>query len=214
MKTEIKFNGIFKNSQFLSFEKDLKIKIYKESEEGLKLAGTKIKSLIQADAKKSFKVKRQVFLKSFTFKVFNDKKDVPPSMIVGSKIQFVKIHQDGGIIKPKGKLLLIPTNKNKKKLGKNKFKEIITKLIDSNNAYFKKLKNGNLGLYSENINENLDLIQASSGKRKLKKGKETLIAIAAKQTRIKKTINTIEIINNNSGLVREEIQKIFNKKFN
>lgn len=213
MKTSIKFDGLFKNSQFLSFEKDLKVKIYKASEDGLKLAGTKIKPLIQNDAKKAFKVKRQVFLKSFTFKVFNDKKDTPPSMIIGSKIQFVKIHQDGGIIKPKGKLLLIPTNKNKKNLGKNKFKEIITKLIDSNNAYFRKMKNGNLGLYSENIDENLTLIKQSSGKRNLRKGKETLIAIAAKQTRIKKTINTIEIINNNSFLVKDEIQKIFNKKF-
>ena len=213
MKTSIKFDGLFKNSQFLSFKKDLKVKIYKASEDGLKLAGSKIKPLIQNDAKKAFKVKRQVFLKSFTFKVFNDKKDVPPSMIIGSKIQFVKIHQDGGIIKPKGKLLLIPTNKNKKNLGKNKFKEIITKLIDSNNAYFRKMKNGNLGLYSENIDENLTLIKNSSGKRNLRKGKETLIAIAAKQTRIKKTINIIEIINNNSYLVKDEIQKIFNKKF-
>lgn len=213
MKTSIKFEGLFKNSQFLSFEKDLKVKIYKASEDGLKLAGTKIKPLIQNDAKKAFKVKRQVFLKSFTFKIFNDKKDTPPSMIIGSKIQFVKIHQDGGIIKPKGKLLLIPTNKNKKNLGKKKFKEIITKLIDSNNAYFRKMKNGNLGLYSENIDENLTLIKQSSGKRNLRKGKETLIAVAAKQTRIKKTINTIEIINNNSFLVKDEIQKIFNKKF-
>lgn len=213
MKTSIKFEGLFKNSQFLSFEKDLKVKIYKASEDGLKLAGTKIKPLIQNDAKKAFKVKRQVFLKSFTFKIFNDKKDTPPSMVIGSKIQFVKIHQDGGIIKPKGKLLLIPTNKNKKNLGKKKFKEIITKLIDSNNAYFRKMKNGNLGLYSENIDENLTLIKQSSGKRNLRKGKETLIAVAAKQTRIKKTINTIEIINNNSFLVKDEIQKIFNKKF-
>ena len=213
MKSTIKFEGLFKNSHFLSFKKNLQEDIYKESEIGLRAAGNKIKPLIQNDAKKAFKVKRQVFLKSFTFKIFNKDKSKPPGMVIGSKVPFVRIHQDGGIIKPKGKLLLIPVNKNRKNLGKNKFNDIITKLIDSNNAYFRKMKNGNIGLYSENIDENLNLIQQSSGKRKFKKGKKTLIAIAAKQTRVKKTINTMEIINNNTGLVRNEIQNIFNKKF-
>lgn len=212
MKTNIKIDGLFKNSQFLSFKKDLKENMYKASEEGLKNAGAKIKPMIQNNAKSAFKVKRQVFLKSFTFKIFNKNKNAPPGMIIGSKVPFVRIHQDGGTIKPKGKLLLIPTNKNRKKLGKNNFKDIISKLIDSNNAYFRKMKSGNLGLYSENVDENLNLIQQVSGKRKFKKGKETLIAVAAKEIRIKKKINTIEIINNNTHLVVSEIQNIFNKK--
>ena len=207
----IEFKGLFENKNYLSFKSDLKKSMFKEVEEAYVQEGNNIRKLMQAQASSVFKVKKKSFLSSFSYKIYNEKKDSPPSVLFGNKIGFMGIHQYGGTISSKGKLLLIPTSK--KRIGRKTFNQIISRLIQSNNAYFKKIKNGRLGLFSEVIDENLNDIQKTTGKKKLVARKEYLIATAMKSLTIKKKLQTIEIVEQNSKKISDNIQNRFNSKF-
>lgn len=203
IETKIEIDGVFKNSQFFSFRKDLKKDMFVAIEKAYIVAGKEIAKKLQTQASSVFKAKRKGFIKSFSSKIYNEYKDSPPALLLGSKIPWMGIHQYGGTVRPGGGLLLIP--KTKKRIGPKEFKKLMNNLIQSKNAYFRVMKNGKIGLFSQTVDENLNSIQRLSGKNKLRK--ETLIAIGVKSVSIRKRLRTIEIVKENTSVVTREIEK-------
>ncbi len=193
-----KLDGIFKQNEFKRFRDDIKKSIKKDTNEVFKTHGNAIKKDIQAYAKTKFKVKKQVFLKSFSYKIF-DKKDTLPSMLIGSKIDFISAFEFGEVINAKRKFMLIPSGK--KRIGVKTLKTLLSKLQSENRL--KIIKKDSKILFFEVVN--------STTKRGKNKERLKLIATAVKKVVIKKRLDLVSNITSKIKNLNDDLIKRFSK---
>jgi len=128
-------------------------------------------------ARAKFKAKGKKF-PGFYAKLYDKDKNRMPSLLIGSKIPWLGIHERGGTISGK---MLIPFGRGAR-IGPKKFKGIVARLMDSGNAYFRNVR-GRAILFAENIPENAsDLagfkrnLRKALGGGRLKKGADIPVA--------------------------------------
>jgi uncharacterized protein DUF6441 len=122
-------------------------------------------------------VKRKGFLKGFRAKVLDQDPSRPPGMVIGSRIPWSGVHQEGVTISGK---MLIPLNG---RVGRKRFKAYVTELLRGGNAYFVK-KHGKVLLMAENIKEHDKPLagfkrryRKAEGISRLKRGADIPIAV-------------------------------------
>lgn len=192
-----------KVNDFLKAKREL----YRQSvKEGFREAGPKLKEIMHRQVRSALKIRRQSFLKTYKVRHFDQKPDRLPAMLVGSSQRLAAVHETGGVIRPRGKLLLIPIGGMR--LGSRKFERIVEQLLRSGNAFFKKMPNGNLILFAENIAENAKALnhfrrneRQLTGKKSIKRGAELPIAVAVKSVTLRRRTNVRQTIINNIGVV-------------
>jgi hypothetical protein len=108
--------------------------------EGFRESGPKMREIMHRQVSGAMKIRRQSFLKSYRVRHFDQKTDRLPAMLVGSTQKLAAVHESGGVIRPRGKLLLIPIGGLR--VGQKTFKRNVEQLLRSGNAFFKKMPNG------------------------------------------------------------------------
>jgi hypothetical protein len=174
--------------------------------EGFRESGPKMREIMHRQVSGAMKIRRQSFLKTYRVRHFDQKTDRLPAMLVGSTQKLAAVHESGGVIRPRGKLLLIPIGGLR--VGQKTFKRNVEQLLRSGNAFFKKMPNGNLVLFAENIAENASALRRFkrsekqlTGKKSIKRGAEIPIAVAVKSVTLRKRTRVKETILNNLSVV-------------
>jgi len=146
-------------------------------------------------------IKRKGFLKAFRAKVLDQDPNRLPGMVIGSRVPWSGVHEDGVTINGK---MLIPIYG---RVGRKAFKAYVAELLRSGNAYFVK-KNDKVLLMAENIKENYRPLagfkrryRKAEGIERLKRGADIPIAILVSKVTLPKRLDVL-------GLVVSRLPKI------
>ena len=160
-----------------------------------------IRDEVRSHVDSQMQVKRKGFLKSFRAKVLDQDPNRLPGMVVGSRIPWSGIHENGVTISGK---MLIPIHG---RLDRKAFKAYITELLRSGNAYFIK-KDGKVILMAENIKENDKPLagfkrryRKAEGISRLKRGADIPIAVLVSRVTLRKRLDV-------EGLVVRRLPRI------
>lgn len=139
-------------------------------------------------------VQRKGFLKSFRVKVLDQDPNRLPGMVIGSRIPWSGVHENGVTINGK---MLIPIHG---RVGRKAFKAYITELLRSGNAYFVK-KDGKVILMAENIKENdrplagfKRRFRKAEGIARLKRGADIPIAVLVSKVTLRKRLDVLGVV--------------------
>jgi hypothetical protein len=153
----------------------------------------KVAEAVRTHVAERLKIARRGFLKSFRAKVYDRNPQKLPALWIGSNVPWVGIHERGGAIQGP---LLIPLHG---RVGRKRFKQIVTALIRGGNAYFVKV-NGRVLLMAENIGEHDRLLagfkrryRKASGAKRLRRGQDVPIAVLMPRVAIARRINVIAV---------------------
>ncbi|AKJ30684.1 DUF6441 family protein [Caldimonas brevitalea] len=116
----------------------------------MRKVGDQMEDRVRAEMRTSFGSAKPAFLRSMRAKLYNAKMDRFPALHIGSKIPWLGIHEQGGVIQGR---MLIPLLPQHRRIGPKAFKRVIRDLLDSGNAYFIK-KDGRAILMAENLSAN------------------------------------------------------------
>ncbi len=211
MNIDIKLDGLFKPNLFDAFKKDLTKELNRSTAVGMEQASKEIKTILRNNVKQNLKVNSKSFPNLITSKLYNNRKTSFPLLQFYSREHWLWTHQEGAIIKSKGGGMLIPLLDKRMKAGK--FKQVISNLLASKNAFFKEV-NGKVYVFAYNNKENTkDLTsfkrqeRANTGRKSIKKGEAVPIAILVKSVKIQKRLNGYKIIDNNIDLILKKIEQ-------
>lgn len=153
--------------------------------------GKEERDKLRQQAERAFQVRRRSFITSFRYKVFAQRPDQLPALLVGSRLPFAGIFERGGTIRGP---MLIPLNQAKH-IGPKAFRRIVDSLMRSGNAEFRKV-NGKVILFAENIQENSGALarfkrplRRGLGGGRIKRGADIPIAVLVPQVTIKKRLS-------------------------
>lgn len=153
-----------------------------------------IRNEVRSHVASQMQVKRKGFLKSFRAKVLDQDPNRLPGMVIGSRIPWSGVHENGVTISGK---MLIPIHG---RLGRKAFKTYIAELLRSGNAYFVK-KNGKVLLMAENIKENDKPLagfkrryRKAEGISRLKRGVDIPIAVLVSKVALRKRLDVKGVV--------------------
>jgi hypothetical protein len=185
--------GLFDARQLDSWTKRKRQQLYSGAARAMSVFGKETEAKIRGQVESAFDVKKRAFVTSFRHKVFTNRSGVLPSMVIGSKLPFGGIFERGGTITARGGGLLIPINIGKR-IGVKRFRLLVAALMNSGNAFFKKV-NGKTLLFAENISENgqqlrrfKSHIRKQRGSR-IKRGEEIPIAVLVPRVQVRKRLH-------------------------
>jgi hypothetical protein len=152
-------------------------------------------------------VKRKGFLKGFYAKVLNQDPNRLPGMLIGSRIPWSGVHENGVTINGK---MLIPIYG---RVGKKRFRAYVTELLRGGNAYFIK-KNGKVILMAENIKEHDRPLagfkrryRKAEGIKRLKRGADIPIAVLVSKVTLRKRLDVEGLVRSRIPMVSAAIEK-------
>jgi hypothetical protein len=152
-------------------------------------------------------VKRKGFLKGFYAKVLNQDPNRLPGMVIGSRIPWSGVHENGVTINGK---MLIPIYG---RVGKKRFRAYVTELLRGGNAYFIK-KNGKVILMSENIKEHDRPLagfkrryRKAEGIKRLKRGADIPIAVLVSKVVLRKRLDVEGVVRRRIPMLSAAIEK-------
>lgn len=166
---------------------------------------------VRANAETSLNIKRKAFVRTFSGKVFDRKKNVLPVMYIYNRVPWVGLFERGGTVRGPLLIPLLPT-----RIGRKKFEAIVNRLLASNNAFFKKV-NGKVILFAENLAENGRELgrfrraeKVSRGVKRLKRGDEIPIAVLVPQVRITRRLRMVETVRRKVPTLAKLIERNLN----
>jgi len=144
---------------------------------------------VREEMRSSFRTASPRFLRSMHAKVYDRKANKLPALYLGSKVPWLGIHEQGGTIRGR---MLIPLLPQYQRIGRKAFARIIDALMRSGNAWFVE-KNGQQILMAENLAENARPLtrfrraeRERSGAKRLRRGQEIPIAVLVRRVSLKK----------------------------
>lgn len=179
--------GLIAQSQKVSV--DVRLAIKREMQEQATALRTQVRSHVDGE----LRVMRRSFIKGFSAKVLDQDSRRWPAMVVGSKIPWSGMHEDGGSINGK---MLIPLLESGRRIGRKAFKAQVDALIRAGNAYFIKNARGRIVLMAENL-KSFDKtlrgykrhLRQQTGAKKLKRGQDIPIAVLVNRVTLSKRLN-------------------------
>lgn len=209
--------GLFDPAKLTAWMRSRQQQIHRGVGRAMRSFGKEEDAKLKAHVSSALKLKSKRLLRAVKHKVFDRKQDEPPAMIVGlRKLPLGGAHEHGATIRGAGRGLLIPLNLDQR-ISAKRFRAIVTDLIRSGNAFFKKV-NGRVILFAENIRESdkglarwKRNIRASTGTKKIARGTEIPIAVLVPSVTLKKRLNVERIVRGDLGrlaqLMEQEISK-------
>ncbi|WP_157314552.1 DUF6441 family protein [Chitinibacter sp. GC72] len=214
MTLTIKLDSAQLQQQIQAWGQQAQREIYAAAAEAMKTEGQQIALAMQQHAEARLQVQRRSFAKSFKARVYAKRKDKPPMLIVGSKIPWIGLHEYGGTLNGK---MLIPFGR---RIGRKQFKQIISTLMRSGNAFFQKTRHGKILLFAENIAENDRALnrfkrahRQATGQKTLKRGAEIPIAQLVTRVQIKRRLEIRRLVASQLPALRDAIHAAAQQRF-
>lgn len=189
MKVSIRIDSEAAKGALRRWGGEFRASVQKVVTQALQAEAKAIEKAIRDHVAGNLQIKRAGFLKSFRVRVFSRDTSRLPALHIGSKIPWVGIHEQGGIV---GGPVLIPLFG---RVGPKRFKAIVDQLMRGGNAFFVR-KSGKTLLMAENIAEHdrplarfKQGFRKSEGLSRLKRGDAIPIAVLLQRVSLKKRLD-------------------------
>ena len=189
MKVRIRIDSVAANANLRRWGGEFRQKVRLAAVKAMQSEAPPITQEVRDHVTSRLQVKKPSFAKSFKAKVYDRDPKRLPALGVSSKVPWVGIHEDGGVI---GGPLLIPLHG---RVGRKRFRQIVTNLIRGGNAYFIRSK-GKVILMAENQPEYDSILggfkrrfRKASGTKRLKRGDDIPIAVLVPSVSLRKRLD-------------------------
>jgi Family of unknown function (DUF6441) len=208
MRIQIKLNHPEATATLKRWAGELRENVRKAAGVGLRKAAPKVREAVQRHAGQKLKLVRSSVARSFTTKVFDQKPNRLPALLIYSRIPWMGMHETGGTINGK---LLIPLHG---RVGRKTFNAQIKALRRGGNAYFVRTKKGTVVLMAENQREYDKPLSGfkrrfrqATGSGRLKRGADVPIAVLVSKVRMKKRLDVRGVISANLTIISDRLIK-------
>lgn len=189
MKIDLVAEGLLDRRRFNAWQADTHKAIRAAVARAMQGSGKDMAERVRGEMRASFRTASPKFLRSMHAKVFDRKANEFPALYLGSKVPWLGIHEQGGTIRGR---MLIPLLPQHRRIGRKAFARVIDALMRSGNAWFIE-KNGQQILMAENLVENARPLKRfrsaereRSGAKRLRRGQEIPIAVLVRRVTLKK----------------------------
>lgn len=187
MKLNLSAQGLLDPRQLTAWTQRQRQALQAAVARGLDKGRNTVVEAARREMRRAFAVKRPSFVRSMTTRLYDRKPDRFPALRIGSRIPWLGVHGEGGILSGN---MLIPLLPNR--IGPRRFRAVITALMRSGNAYFVR-RNGRTLLFAENLPDNASVLsrfkraaRAHSGQKRLRRGQEIPIALLVRRVRLRR----------------------------
>lgn len=190
MRVSLTTTGLLDPRQLAAWSTERRRAIHAAVAKGMQSGGRDVGDAARAEMRSAFNVKRNSFVSSMRAKLLDKKPNRLPALLIGSKIPWLGLHEQGGSVRGNLLIPLLPG-----RIGPKRFKAVIDGLMRSGNAYFIE-KHGRVLLMAENIKENAGQLtrfkraeRARTGAKQIKRGEEIPIAVLVRRIDLKRRLN-------------------------
>lgn len=208
MRIQIKIDSTLARANLRKWGGELRQKVRAVVEKSLATEARNLQQTVRDHVGSRLNVAKKAFLKGFSAKVYASNPDRLPALYVGAKIPWAGMHESGGSINGK---MLIPIYG---RLGRKRFKQIVSELIRGGNAWFVKAKNGNVVLMAENIKEHDRPLagfkrryRKGEGVKRLKRGASIPIAVLVPRVTLIKRLDVARLVMGQVPAIATGIEK-------
>lgn len=189
MKIDLVAEGLMDRRRFNAWQTVTRKAIHVAVARTMRDSGKGMAERVRGEMRANFRKASPRFLRSMHAKVFDRKANRFPALYLGSKVPWLGIHEQGGTIRGR---MLIPLLPEHQRIGRKAFARVIDVLMRSGNAWFID-KNGQRILMAENLTENARPLmrfrraeRERSGAKRLRRGQEIPIAVLVRRVSLKK----------------------------
>lgn len=197
MKINLVSQGLLDQRRFDTWRRDTQQAMRKATARVMRESGQQIASEVRVDMASGFRSVSPAFLRSMRSKVFDRKPSQFPALYIGSKIPWLGIHMQGGTIRGR---MLIPLLPEGQRVGRKAFARIVNALMRSGNAWFIE-KSGQRILMAENLAENAAPLarfrraeRVRSGLKRLPRTREIPIAVLVRSVTLKRRFDLFRVV--------------------
>ncbi len=214
MKIDLVAEGLLDRRRFSAWQGDTRKAIHTAVARAMRDTGKAMGERVRSDMRAGFKVVKPKFLRSMHAKVFDRKAEEFPALYIGSKVPWLGIHEQGGTIRGR---MLIPLLPQHRRIGRKAFARVIDALMRSGNAFFIE-KNGRQILMAENIAENARPLarfrraeRERTGARRVRRGQEIPIAVLVRRVSLRKRYDLARAVRGDLPRLTAAIRKAMSK---
>ena len=214
MKIDLVADGLLDRRRFSAWQGDTRKAIHTAVARAMRDTGKEMAERARSEMRAGFKVAKPKFLRSMHAKVFNRKAEEFPALYIGSKVPWLGIHEQGGTIRGR---MLVPLLPQHRRIGRKAFARVIDALMRSGNAFFIE-KNGRQILMAENIAENAQPLarfrraeRERTGARRVRRGQEIPIAVLVRRVSLRKRFDLARSVRGDLPRLTAAIRKAMSK---
>lgn len=214
MKIDLVAEGLLDRRRFSAWQGDTRKAIHTAVARAMRDTGKAMAERARGEMRAGFKVVKPKFLRSMHAKVFNRKAEEFPALYIGSKVPWLGIHEQGGTIRGR---MLVPLLPQHRRIGRKAFARVIDALMRSGNAFFIE-KNGRQILMAENIAENARPLarfrraeRERTGARRVRRGQEIPIAVLVRRVSLRKRFDLARSVRGDLPRLTAAIRKAMSK---
>ena len=214
MKIDLVAEGLLDRRRFSAWQGDTRKTIHTAVARAMRDTGKEMAERARSDMRAGFKVEKPKFLRSMHAKVFDRKAEEFPALYIGSKVPWLGIHEQGGTIRGR---MLVPLLPQHRRIGRKAFARVIDALMRSGNAFFIE-KNGRQILMAENIAENAQPLarfrraeRERTGARRVRRGQEIPIAVLVRRVSLRKRFDLARSVRGDLPRLTAAIRKAMSK---
>ena len=214
MKIDLVAEGLLDRRRFSAWQGDTRKAIHTAVARAMRDTGKAMGERARSDMRAGFKVVKPKFLRSMHAKVFDRKAEEFPALYIGSKVPWLGIHEQGGTIRGR---MLVPLLPQHRRIGRKAFARVIDALMRSGNAFFIE-KNGRQILMAENIAENARPLarfrraeRERTGARRVRRGQEIPIAVLVRRVSLRKRFDLARSVRGDLPRLTAAIRKAMSK---
>jgi hypothetical protein len=195
VRISVRIDSAAARAQLRRWGGELRAKVHRATARAIAGEAREIRDAVRSHVAGRLAVVRKSFAKGFFAKVLDKNPKRLPALYVGSRIPWAGMHERGGRI---GGRMLIPLHG---RVGPQKFRMQVARLMRGGNAYFVKNAKGHTVLMAENIAEH-DLPLAgfkrryrqAEGIKRLKRGADIPIAVLVPKVVLKKRLDIERLV--------------------
>ena len=214
MKIDLVADGLLDRRRFSAWQGDTRKAIHTAVARAMRDTGKVMAERARGEMRAGFKVVKPKFLRSMHAKVFDRKAEEFPALYIGSKVPWLGIHEQGGTIRGR---MLVPLLPQHRRIGRKAFARVIDALMRSGNAFFIE-KNGQQILMAENIAENAQPLarfrraeRERTGARRVRRGQEIPIAVLVRRVSLRKRFDLARSVRGDLPRLTAAIRKAMSK---
>ena len=214
MKIDLVAEGLLDRRRFSAWQGDTRKAIHTAVARAMRDTGKVMAERARGEMRAGFKVVKPKFLRSMHAKVFNRKAEEFPALYIGSKVPWLGIHEQGGTIRGR---MLVPLLPQHRRIGRKAFARVIDALMRSGNAFFIE-ENGRQILMAENIAENAQPLarfrraeRERTGARRVRRGQEIPIAVLVRRVSLRKRFDLARSVRGDLPRLTAAIRKAMSK---
>lgn len=214
MKIDLVAEGLLDRRRFSAWQGDTRKAIHTAVARAMRDTGKVMAERARGEMRAGFKVVKPKFLRSMHAKVFDRKAEEFPALYIGSKVPWLGIHEQGGTIRGR---MLVPLLPQHRRIGRKAFARVIDALMRSGNAFFIE-KNGLQILMAENIAENAQPLarfrraeRERTGARRVRRGQEIPVAVLVRRVSLRKRFDLARSVRGDLPRLAAAIRKAMSK---